>query len=329
MTVVHLSPWKCSNQTLHVVIILQDLWTGVVRLISGHFFVFWSGSQIGMLRLMYCVVSKMTRLYIYVWTQPSGASSCRRVYIIPSSFFSSPAPCVRMLILHAAESFLKSEHVLSYSRNSTHVMETECSLPHLQKPATCLSWARSIQSMIPSHLSTRWFKYDRDWFVCKQAALVRSYLKHLVKSILILFSHLRLGLPSSLVASGFPTKTLYSPLLFPIRATCPAYSSNTSGLYSGDSQFQSLPRHRMSWRRSLCFLQFLQVHVGVTTTSTYSVIRYSSFLTAIVNKPLGPCSWSLCSSVLSSAVCKCRKVQTVKWRTRCGGNLCVDFGLGT
>ena len=41
-------------------------------------------------------------------------------------------------------------------------------------------------------------------------------------SILILSSHLRLGLPSGLFPSGFPTKTLYAPLLYPIRAICPA-----------------------------------------------------------------------------------------------------------
>ena len=60
-----------------------------------------------------------------------------------------------------------------------------------------LSWARSIQS-IPPH-PTSW------------------------RSILILISHLHQGIPSGLFPSGFPTKTLYTPLLYPIRATCYAH----------------------------------------------------------------------------------------------------------
>ena len=60
-----------------------------------------------------------------------------------------------------------------------------------------LSWASPVQSI---------YSHPTSW-----------------RSILILSTHLRLGLPSGLFPSGFPTKTLYTPLSSPICATCPAH----------------------------------------------------------------------------------------------------------
>ena len=57
-----------------------------------------------------------------------------------------------------------------------------------------LSWASPIQSI---------YSHPTSW-----------------RSILILSTHLRLGLHSGLLLSGFPSKTLYTPLSSPIRTAC-------------------------------------------------------------------------------------------------------------
>ena len=77
-------------------------------------------------------------------------------------------------------------------------MEPQGSLPDSQLPATC-SYPEPARSSLYLPHYTSW------------------------RSILIFSSSLRLGLPSDLLLSGFPSKSLNIPLLSPIRATRPAH----------------------------------------------------------------------------------------------------------
>ena len=87
--------------------------------------------------------------------------------------------------------FAASQEIPRISRNPKVHYRTH------KRPPLSLSWASQFQSIYPHPTSWR--------------------------SVLILSTHLRLGLPSGLLPSGFPTKTLYTPLSSPIRATCPAH----------------------------------------------------------------------------------------------------------
>jgi hypothetical protein len=53
-------------------------------------------------------------------------------------------------------------------------------------------------------------------------AATSLYSEQMIRSILILSSHLQLGLPTHLFPSGFPTKTLYAFHFFSMHAACPA-----------------------------------------------------------------------------------------------------------
>ena len=78
-------------------------------------------------------------------------------------------------------------------------MEPEGLLLHIQGPATCPYLEQDRSSPCP-HLTS-------------------------LRSILVLSSHLHLGLPICFLLSGFPAKILCAPLLSPIPPTCPTHLS--------------------------------------------------------------------------------------------------------
>jgi hypothetical protein len=88
-------------------------------------------------------------------------------------------------LIHGGETFLRSCQLCSFSRTWQHFMEPKGSLPCSQEPSTSpyiLSQIDSVHTIQP--ISPR--------------------------SILILSTHLRLGLTSGLFPSGFPTNILYA-----------------------------------------------------------------------------------------------------------------------
>ena len=118
-------------------------------------------------------------------------------------------------------------HSCSVNKQSQYAMNYELLHTYLLTP-----WSRVLLEKLTRSAASQEFprilwnpKVHYRTHKCPPTLPILSQL-HPVTSwryILILSSHLRLGLPNGLFTSGFPTKTLCTPLPSLIRATCPAY----------------------------------------------------------------------------------------------------------
>jgi hypothetical protein len=90
--------------------------------------------------------------------------------------------------------------------------EKETERDHVHPPTNQLT-----NSVAPESAGSSWYP------ILSQLDPLYTLQPISLKSILIPSSHLRLGLPNSLFPSGFPTRTLYTFLSPPMRATCPVH----------------------------------------------------------------------------------------------------------
>ena len=127
------------------------------------------------------------------------------------------------------------EPARSSPRPTSHFLKIHLNIILPSKPGLLLtyslvqspSWEDKLVKKFPAFYGTRRFitalTSVRHLSLSWASPIQSTYPHSTWRSILILYTHLRLGLSNCLFPSGFPTKILYTSLSSPIRATCPAH----------------------------------------------------------------------------------------------------------
>ena len=110
-----------------------------------------------------------------------------------------------------------------------------------------LSQSKKFTAICVTQKSITAFTTAHNLFLSSDRSILSTthYLPIPWRSILILFSHLLLGLTSGIFPSGFPTKILYAPLLSPISVTCLAIALYR---YNNDKNNTNIKR-KEQWER--------------------------------------------------------------------------------
>jgi hypothetical protein len=101
------------------------------------------------------------------------------------------------------------------------------------------------------------------------------YIK--ISHILILFSNLRVGLPSSLYPSGFPTQNTYELFLCLMRATCPAVLVSVQDSFQWRwmrSSNRDPPHYVMCPSCMLLTMFWIWIHFSAPCSPTHPRIRF-------------------------------------------------------
>jgi len=159
--------------------------------------------------------------------------------------------------------------------------------------------------------------------ILSQVKPLRAPTSHFLEIHLILSSLLRLVLPSSLFPSDSPTKSLHTTLLYPTRATCPAYPVQVWGICicsvtRPDFNVRNCKRilQTPSWRTTPCRVSSNPYSISSRLPSTMEAVPPSATWIRAITWWQGPAFYP--------GPCIYEKVQKLRHRWCCRLN-CTPF----